>query len=380
MHVILNAQLLSSAESYRGAGVSQYCRQLVAALGQCVATDGTIDALTALTSDPAYQAAGVTLIRTAARIQQPLWRIGWEQTVLPHWLQKLGADLVHGLVNVLPLATRVPGVVTVHDLSFMSMPEKLPAAKRFYLARSCRASVHKARRVIAVSRQTADDLIRFFGVTANKIDVVHNGVDARFQPTDAAAINAFRRQRGLPERFVLYVGTLEPRKNLTRLVRAYAAWRQRAGEAGQQTKLVLAGAQGWFYAEIFAQVRALGLTEAVLLPGFVPAAELPDWYRAAELFVYPSLYEGFGLPVLEAMACGTPVLCSQANSLLEIVADSAYTVPADDEAALCAGLDELLSQPALRAELRARGLARAQRFSWQRTAQATLAVYRTTNG
>ena len=380
MHVVLNAQLLTNAASYRGAGVSQYSRHLVEALGRCNGASGTFDALTALINDPTFQATGVNLIRTSTKMQQPLWRIAWEQTILPRRLHELRADLVHGLVNVLPLATAIPGVVTVHDLSFMRMPEKLPAAKRFYLAHSCRASVHKARQVIAVSRQTADDLMAFFGVAASKIIVVPNGVEARFQPADAAEIAAFRHRRGLPERFVLYLGTLEPRKNLPLLIRAYAAWRQAAGESTQQTKLVLAGAQGWFYDEIFAQVKALGLREQVLFPGFVPTAELPDWYRAAELFVYPSLYEGFGLPVLEAMACGTPVLCSQANSLMEIVADSAYTFPADDEAALRHGLHELLKQPTLRADLRQRGLARAQQFSWQRTAAETLDVYHKTIG
>jgi glycosyltransferase involved in cell wall biosynthesis len=279
------------------------------------------------------------------------------------------------LVNVLPLAGATPGVVTVHDLSFMRLPEKLPAAKRLYLARLCQASTHKARQVIAVSQQTADDILHFFGVQASKISVVYNGVAAQFGPGDALATAQFRQQRGLPARFMLYVGTLEPRKNLEMLIRAYAGWLRDAKGEEAEIRLVLAGAKGWFYERIFQQVTELGLTDRVLFPGFIAEAELPEWYRAAKFFVYPSLFEGFGLPVLEAMACGTPVLCSQASSLLEVAGDAALTFPPSSEDGLAAGLAALVRQPALRAELRERGLTRAALFTWSRTAAATWEIY-----
>lgn len=373
MHAVLNAQLLSTAQNYRGAGVSNYSRHLLQALGRL--TQGTTDQVTALISDTHFQAVGLHLQRTPAIVQHPLVRIAWEQAALPVQLRQLRPDLVHGLVNILPLATHIPGVVTVHDLSFLRVPETLPAAKRFYLARLCQASVTKAQQVIAVSRQTADDLMALFGVRARKITVIHNGVSDAFQPGGEAASADFRCRRGLPERFILYLGTLEPRKNLEVLLRAYARWRH-TNEAAAGVGLVLAGGKGWFFDEIFHLVQHLGLTQQVRFPGFVPEAELPDWYRAAQLFVYPSRLEGFGLPVLEAMACGTPVVCSRVGSLLEIVGDSALTFPPDSEDALVACLQMALTQPALRAELRVRGLAQAQQFTWRRAARETLSVYR----
>jgi glycosyltransferase involved in cell wall biosynthesis len=374
MHVVIDAQLVSTAQSYRGAGVSNYSRHLLAGLGQ-LAGDGTGKQLTAFVSEPCFQVAGVRLQRTPSVLQNPLLRIGWEQALLPIELHRQRADLVHGLVNVLPLATRVPAVVTVHDLSFLRAPEKLPAAKRLYLARLCQASVRRARHVIAVSQQTADDLMRFFGVAAARISVIHNGVAEQFQPGDPARVALFRQQRSLPERFALYVGTLEPRKNLPQLLRAFASWRRIAQPEDHSLRLVVAGAKGWYFDEIFQLVDRLGLAGQVDFPGFLPAEELPDWYRAAEFFVYPSLLEGFGLPVAEAMACGTPVLCSRASSLLEVAGDSALTFPTGQDEALVAGIQALVTQPALRSELRRRGLSRAQRFTWPRAAAATLDVY-----
>lgn len=370
MHIALNAQLLNTEESYRGAGVSNYCRCLLAALAGCA--DG--HRFTAFSNDRGFVQEGIALRRTAWPVQNPLARIAWEQTALPLALQKMDADRVHGLVNVLPLATKLPGVVTVHDLSFVRMPEKFPPAKRFYLTRLCAASVAKARRVIAVSRQTADDLTCFFGVDAGKIEVVYNGVAAQFRPDPALDVDAFRRSLGLPDRFLLYLGTLEPRKNLARLVDGYARWRETDPQAGD-VALVLAGGKGWYYDEIFRRVRERGLERVVHFPGFVPAEELPNWYRAATAFAYPSLFEGFGLPVAEAMACGLPVVCSDAPSLLEVAGDAALTFPAEDTERLAQALGRLFADEALRRELIRRGLERARLFTWERAARETLAVY-----
>ncbi|MCB0064004.1 MAG: glycosyltransferase family 4 protein [Caldilineaceae bacterium] len=314
-------------------------------------------------------------MRSRLPLQRPLARIAWEQSYFPLALKQQQVDLIHGLVNVLPLATKLPGIVTVHDLSFVRMQEKLPAAKRWYLAHLCRASVHKAVRVIAVSQQTADDLISEFQVAPHKITVVPNGVAPHFRPQSAATVANLRQTHNLPPRFLLYLGTLEPRKNLPLLIRAYARWRQSAGATVDDVHLILAGGKGWFYAEIFQLVRELALTEWVHFPGFVPDAELPTWYSAAEGFIYPSLFEGFGLPVLEAMACGTPVICSDIPVLREVVGESALTVIATDEGALAAQIGQLLTEPTLRAELLQRGLRQAQRFSWQASAQRTWELY-----
>lgn len=379
MHVALNAQLLSTQSSYRGAGVSHYCRHLLQALGQLATADGS-PRFTAFVNAADFVAPGVELAVGPGLLARPPVRIAWEQLLLPRELRRRQVDLVHGLVNVLPLATSTPGVVTVHDLSFLRLPRKFPRAKRLYLTRLCQASVDRARHVIAVSRQTADDLVRFFGTAAARITVIHNGVDRVFSPGNPADIEAFRAGRGLPSRYFLYVGTLEPRKNLPTLIRAFARWRASGDPEAHQVKLVLAGAQGWFYAEIFRLVSELGLQDRVLFPGFVPDAELPLWYRAAEAFVYPSLFEGFGLPVLEAMACGTPVLCSRIGSLTEIVGEAALTVPPTAEDGWMAAMALLARQPQLRQELSRRGLAQAQKFSWEATALATLEVYQAVHG
>lgn len=370
MHIAINAQLLNTAESYRGAGVSNYSRRLLEALGR----NPQGHRLTAFVNDSRFSAPQVDLRVSPWPLHRPLVRIAWEQSALPLALRRMDAALVHGLVNVLPLASNVPGVVTVHDLSFVRMPEKLPPAKRFYLTRLCSASVARASRVIAVSRQTADDLMAAFGTPSGKIEVVYNGVAEEFQPGTSATEAGFRISNGLSRPFLLYLGTLEPRKNLVRLIDGYARWRQ-VDPAGREVDLVLAGAKGWYYDEIYRRVRSLGLTGAIHFPGFIPTGDLPGWYQAAAAFVYPSLFEGFGLPVLEAMACGAPVICSDAPSLLEVAGDAAFTFPAEETGGLVDALTALFADDTLRADLARRGLERSRRFSWERTAQETLAVY-----
>ncbi|MCX7707335.1 MAG: glycosyltransferase family 4 protein, partial [Anaerolineae bacterium] len=207
----------------------------------------------------------------------------------------------------------------------------------------------------------------------DRVITVYNGVDDAFCPADPAAVAAFRRARGLPDRFILFLGTLEPRKNLGALLRAYAAVRTRSGEG--TPKLVIAGGKGWFYERILTEVDVLGLGDDVIFPGYVAADELPWWYRAAELFVYPSRFEGFGLPVLEAMACGTPVITTTSSSLPEVAGDAAILVDPDDVSALSDAMERLLADPDLRSALRAAGLQRAARFSWKRTAAETARVH-----
>jgi glycosyltransferase involved in cell wall biosynthesis len=371
VRVTLDAQLIGRGATYRSAGVSGYSLALLRALGRLQHSGETAHEFVAFVNDGALHVPGV---------HNPLARIGWEQTALPVHLLAQGADLVHGLVNVLPLAARgpaplaVPGVVTVHDLSFVRLPEVLPPAKRAYLTALCRASARQARRVIAVSTQTADDLMNAFALPASRIVVVPNGVGAEFCPATAEAAEAFRRRMGLPERYLLYLGTLEPRKNLEALIAAYARWR-RSARGDDDVALVIAGGKGWYFDTIFAAVREAGVEAQVHFPGFLPAAELPDWYRSALGFVYPSRLEGFGLPVLEAMASGTPVITSSTPALLEVGGDAVLAAPADDIDALADAIRLLMGQPALRAELSARGLRRAEGYSWARTARETLAVY-----
>ncbi len=371
MHIALNAQLISTEASYRGAGVSNYSRHLVAALGELARRGETDHRFTAFVHTPGFAAPGVSLRVGPGLLERPPARILWEQTALPRALA--GVDVVHGLVNVLPLATRTPGVVTVHDLSFLRLPDHFPPLKRLYLAALCRWSVGRSAQVIAVGPQTAADLTTFFGVDPARLHTIPNGVDVRFAPASVDQAAAFRQAKGLPPRYWLYVGTLEPRKNLPLLLDAFAR-RQRVA-SGDPIDLVLAGGRGWDDETIFTRVAELGLQNRVHFPGFVPDAELPDWYRAAEAFVYPSRFEGFGLPVLEAMACGTPVLCSAAPGVREAAGRAALQAPPGDVEAWAAALTLLADQPALRDELRRAGLEHARSFTWRATAERTIAVY-----
>jgi glycosyltransferase involved in cell wall biosynthesis len=375
MRIAINAQLIRTGESYRSAGVSNYSLELLRALGQLRLDGKHSHELVGYVSQPGLRIDGVEVVQTWLPRTQTEMRIVWEQTMFPAAVAARRADLVHGLVNVLPLVSATPGVVTVHDLAFLRMPELLPANKRAYLSAICRASVSRARRVIAVSRQTADELTEFFGTSSEKVVVVPNGVGASFAPIDEGAQRAFRALKRLPDRYLLFVGTLEPRKNLPLLVRAYARWRKQTDDANLDVKLVLAGGRGWYYDELFGSVREAGVEDAVILPGFVASDELPAWYGSALAFVFPSWTEGFGLPVLEAMACGTPVLCSATASPQEVTRGAALTFDRGDADALVHALHLMVGQAALRAELAQRGLERAAEFSWRRSALETLAVY-----
>jgi glycosyltransferase involved in cell wall biosynthesis len=267
------------------------------------------------------------------------------------------------------MATR-PFVVTVHDLSFLSYPQGFRVLNRSYLRVFTRLSVQRARRVIAVSESTKHDLVQNYGLSPGKVDVVHNGVGSGFRPLPAAQVAAFRAKQGLPESFILFVGTLEPRKNVIRLIEAYACLPE------TKPPLLLVGGKGWLYDDLFARREALGLTNQVHFVGYVPAEDLPLWYNAAELFVYPSLYEGFGLPPLEAMASGTPVISSASSSLPEVVGTAGLLVDPTDVEALATTMQRVLSDKDLQAEMRNAGLEQARVFSWRRTALQTAGSFR----
>ena len=219
--------------------------------------------------------------------------------------------------------------------------------------------------MIAISQATKDDLVAHYGVPKEKIPVVYHGVEPRFRPTPDPAVPA---RYGLPSRYFLYLGTLQPRKNLERLLQAYAQL------SGDVPALVLAGAKGWYFERIAAAIAALGLGERVFLPGYVPDEDVPALLTGALALVFPSLYEGFGLPVLEAMACGTPVVTANTSSLPEVVGEAGLLVDPLRVDEIAAAMQRLLADEALRAELSRRGLERAGLFSWDRCARETLAV------
>jgi glycosyltransferase involved in cell wall biosynthesis len=280
------------------------------------------------------------------------------------------ASLVHGPVFVGPLIAPCPVVTTIHDLSFIRFPHLFRPVNRLYLTVMTRLSARRARRLIAVSEHAGSETVHLLGVSREKIDVVYHGVDPAFRPLPTKTVEAFRERRDLPERYVLFVGTLEPRKNLEQLIEAFS--RVHDG----RTQLVLAGGTGWLYDDLHRKVEELNLGDAVLFPGYVRSKELPLWYNAATALAYPSLYEGFGMPVTEAQACGTAVLTSNTSSLLEAAGEAALLVDPHSVDEIAAGLNRVLGDRALRQSLKERGLAHARRFSWSRTAQQTIQVYR----
>jgi glycosyltransferase involved in cell wall biosynthesis len=368
VHLGVNAHLLAGADGFRRAGIHGYIYQLLDALPGTV-PDWQFTVFTGNGRPP--QHPQFTIRRSRLDTQRPLNRILWEQVAQPR--QLLGCDLVHQPAFVAPVLSARPFVVTVHDLSFIRYPERLSAARRIYLRLFTGLSCRRARRVIAVSQSTADDLVSILHIPREKIDVVISGVQARFQPLPSAEVARFRAERGLPDRFFLFVGTLEPRKNLTILLRAYAALPKADRSA---VHLVLAGGKGWMTDDVPHMIAEHDLSDTVHLPGYVPDSDLVLWYNAAETFVYPSVFEGWGLPVIEAMACGTPVITSSASSLPEAAGEAGLMLDPQRAEAWTEGLLRAMHNPGWREDYARRGLERSRQFTWEQTAQRTVESYR----
>ena len=303
-------------------------------------------------------------------------RLLWEQCLLPLQLRRRGVDLLHSPHHTTPLVA--PGcrqVVTFHDLTFFLLPARYPPSRRLYFQAVSRASARRADALIVPSETVKRDVVRILAVPQSRITTVYEAPAPIFRPIEDGAMLARVRQKyRLPHRFILSVGSLEPGKNRTRLIQAFHKLRRR----GLEHRLVIVGGRAWKYEGDLELVERLGLSGEVLFTGYVPAEELAALYNCAELFVFPSLYEGFGLPVLEAMACGVPVVTSNVSALPEVAGDAALLAQPHDIEELADAMERPLRQSRLRASLRARGLKRAAQFSWERAARETVAVYEKT--
>jgi glycosyltransferase involved in cell wall biosynthesis len=295
-------------------------------------------------------------------------RIAWTQLLAGGAARRAGADLLHGVHYELPLRARLPQVVTVHDLTLLTHPEWHERAKVRYFGWALRRAVTAATRVLCVSATTAADLADRLDVPADHLDVTPLGTD--LGPAGPGQVADLRRRLGLEGPYLLGLGTVEPRKDLPALVRAFAAL---ATELPH--RLVLAGLSGWGVGELAAAVAASGVADRILLPGYVPEADKAALLTGADVFAYPSRYEGFGLPVLEAMACGTPVVTTTGGSLPEVAGDAATLIEPGDTAALAAALARLATDPAARRDAAERGRRRAAAFTWDRCAELTAAAY-----
>ena len=320
----------------------------------------------------------------AERRVMPFPRL-WTHLRLSREMQSAPPDVLFVPSHVLPVVHPRRCVVTVHDLGYHYYPEAHTLFQNAYLRWSTRYNARTATRVLADSDATRKDLLRYYGIPEERIVVVYPGRDETLVPVrDLQALSAVRARYGLGAPYFLYVGTLHPRKNLVRLVNAFAALKSANGarsepadgraDMASEPQLVLAGQKGWLYDEIFAKVRKLGLEDRVILTGYVPAADLPVLLSGALAFVFPSLYEGFGLPVLEAMACGTPVICSNVSSLPEVGGDAVLQIDPLDTEALAEAMHQVTTDEGLRTMLVGRGYEQVQRFSWQRCANQVLQV------
>lgn len=359
------------------AGIGRYTDELARAW---LALD-TGDTLRLFYTDPLGRTPAAPLDQLPRRLLRHAnkpWRL---KVLLSSFLQRPmdqlidpAADIFHATDHLLPPLRRARSVFTLYDLTFLKFPEVHLPLNRWYSRLMVPRGLRAATAVIAISDCTKRDAVTAYRLPADRIRVIHLGVEARFQPVDPAAAIEVRARYHLPAQFILAVGTIEPRKNLMTLLAAYHGLIDRVPDL----KLVIVGRRGWRAAAFFDRLRELGLEDRVSLPGFVPDDDLPAVYASAAALAFPSIYEGFGLPVLEAMACGTPVVCSNTSSLPELAASAAILLAPDDVRGWGQALQRVVTDESLRLDLRRRGLQRAARFTWDATARQTQAVYEET--
>ncbi len=381
MRVAFNAQLADFTPTYRGAGVSNYIWRLLKGISDVDPSNRYLvftqrDSKTHLGSICGSNRFDIRC--PAIPTKHPLARIIWEQFVLPAAVKY--SHILHCPVNVMPLLSSVPTVITVHDLAFYVFTDKHIASKRTYLRAMTRISCHRASSIITVSESTKKDVTRYLGVDGRKVTPIHIAAGDEFRwlgasPSGHRLLEEYRSKHNLPAEFVLYVGTIEPRKNIPALLQSYACFARQAGGHTDLPPLVLAGARGWLNSDLQRLAGELGISDCIRYLGYVPSEELPLLMNSATIFVYLSQYEGFGLPPLEAMACGLPVVASNMSSLPEVVGEAGILVDPSNVEETAWAIRRLVSSPEERERLRAEGLKRASLFSWRETAAATVRAY-----
>ena len=364
---------------YTGAGIGQYIRRLVTGLAKVV-TDDEIILLQSRKDEPVP-------VEGAPFSWRPLWTPGhnrWERWSLPLELMPLGLEVLHSPDHIPPMRHVCRSVVTVHDLAFLRFPHFLTHDSARYYGQ-IDAAMRKTDHVIAVSEATKQDLVLLLGVNANKITVIHEAADPSFHVIRGdAALAEMRHKYELPGPYILFVSTIEPRKNLPTLLQVFHDLRDmevmegsegRGADVRVPLNLVIVGKRGWLDEDVFRVADELGLGDRARFLGRVPQEDLLRLYNGAAVFVQPSFYEGFGLPPLEALWCGAPVIVSDAASLPEVVGDAGLKVPPLDQALWAEALRLVLQNPDRRTGMVRRGLEQARRFSLDRMARETLEVY-----
>ena len=351
-------------------GVGYYTEHLL----QHLAAEGPEDDIIVLSNRPVETTRPLP---SHVRVVTSGWRlprIVWMQSQAPRLLERLQPDVVHFTNGIVPMASPVPVVVTIHDMSLTLYPGYHPPRRVLLNRPLVNLAARRADAIITVSESSKRDIVRSYGLSPERVHVVHEAAAPAFRPIhDLGELTRVRRQYGLADRFILYVGTIEPRKNLPKLIEAFAR-RRRRGDLTHQ--LVCVGPYGWLSRDIEALLDRLQVNDSVLFTGYVPFHDLAALYNLAEMFVFPSIYEGFGLPVIEAMACGTPVITGHVAALDEVTGGAVEHVEALEVEAIGDALVRLAQDRDRRQALRRAGLQRAQFFSWARAARETAIVYR----
>jgi glycosyltransferase involved in cell wall biosynthesis len=371
-----------TAAVQQGAGIGRYTRNLVRAL----ADHDSRNRYTLFLAGGWGEGDGLGGWPSNFRVRSvPLsdrWmHILWQRMRLPVPIQLFTGplDLYHSPDFVLPPTGRTPAILTVHDLSFLRLPQFFVAGFRKYLEAAVSRAVKNAQHILADSESTRRDLVELMDVASGRVSVLYPGVEPRFRPVkDAELLDAVRTRYALPERFILGLSTLQPRKNFDGLIKSFhqLLQRRRTQPEIENLYLVIGGGKGWMYEDTLALVKRLQLEGRVRFTGFVADQDLPILYSLALVFAFPSWYEGFGLPVLEAMACGTPVVAADNSSLPEVVGQAGIMIDAGDTDGLSEALGELACNDPLRSRLVTAGHEQACRFTWKAAAERLLAVYK----
>ncbi|HOC68432.1 MAG: D-inositol 3-phosphate glycosyltransferase [Candidatus Hydrogenedentes bacterium ADurb.Bin101] len=358
--------LFQSLQASNRSGTGSYTVELLKSLA--VLEDGP--ELVCLWPKEVYVPAGCETVKWLQYPSSLAARLYLEQWATSRLARKYGSDLVHFPASVGTLLHKVPAVVTVHDLCYKIHPEWFPRTRVLYYNAFVGAGIRNAARIIADSQATADDILRFYDIPASRVDIIPLGVESRFHPANETDLRRVQERYHLPESYFLFAGTLEPRKNLPRVLEAWSS----LGDVSPE--LVIAGRTGW-KTDLTRFIKDKGYAQhRIHCLGYVPPEFLPALYSGARAFVWPSLMEGFGLPPLEAMACGAPVITANTSSLPEVVGEAALTVAPTDVPALAGAMACLAGDARMCKALREAGLQRAALFTWNRTAEMTVDVYK----
>jgi glycosyltransferase involved in cell wall biosynthesis len=369
MHVCIDV----SPTAQKHAGLGRYAGEVARALAQ--KNDIKLSLFYNQPGDAQLPAYLSHIPSKTVNIGNKPWRMGVWLSQMIHWSmdKTFGAtEIFHATNHLLAHFRHARTVYTLHDLIFLNYPEYHKAYNRWYLTLTMPLYLKAADMIVTPSECSKQDAIKYYGLPESKIKVIYEAPAPTFKPLiNPTDLDRVRQTYHLPEKYILHVATIEPRKNLNRLLEAFKPllvdW--------PDLKLVLVGKKGWLYESFFQHIHTLGLEECVIFPGYIEEVDLPAIYQLAKIFAFPSLYEGFGLGPIEAMACGTPVVSSNSSSLPEVVGEAGLQVDPIDTAALSTALRRLLEDSELHADLAQRGLIQAQKFSWQKAVDELESVY-----